>query len=404
MRCQARTTKGTRCKNKATRESNYCRLHARRITETEQPRHELIFTDALYYPYIEIPNEEWLKTASLYWNSLSTIVPRSMHVYRSSTAAVLQDAGVLHPLVVHPDMQELQGIAEEVLEYLDTQEGQRALLSFADIPVSRIHKDKLSNQLYRELTGTFRLHSDKMTRELFRRVIRQSGRRRSRKPWIEVSEAFALYYMTLLASRLSRAKGRALLTEEITAESLASRASLGSTIPRRPSEVPAEIAEGLLATLALKTISIGPGTPVSRILGFREKHETELAKFRSAIRQLIGKLTGPINIDALSSHIQSLYTDEVMPSLEDLRGRLRDHRITCGLTNLKLSTLAPASPTAVGFVLSQVGWSPLALVSGIGLSIALQTVNYRIQRRDILRQSPFSYILLAERRLGRRKR
>ena len=30
---------------------------------------------ALYYPFIDIQNEKWLKTALLYWDEIRTIVP-----------------------------------------------------------------------------------------------------------------------------------------------------------------------------------------------------------------------------------------------------------------------------------------------------------------------------------------
>lgn len=36
------------------------------------------FTKALYYPTIDILNEDWLKTAVLFWDEINTIVPESM--------------------------------------------------------------------------------------------------------------------------------------------------------------------------------------------------------------------------------------------------------------------------------------------------------------------------------------
>lgn len=40
------------------------------------------FTRALYYPFIDIQNSDWLKTAVLFWDCISTIVPEShQHPY-----------------------------------------------------------------------------------------------------------------------------------------------------------------------------------------------------------------------------------------------------------------------------------------------------------------------------------
>jgi hypothetical protein len=35
----------------------------------------MAFTRALFYPTIDIQNEDWLKTAILFWDEISTIVP-----------------------------------------------------------------------------------------------------------------------------------------------------------------------------------------------------------------------------------------------------------------------------------------------------------------------------------------
>ena len=37
----------------------------------------MAFTKALYYPWIDIKDESWLKTTILYWNHIQTIVPES---------------------------------------------------------------------------------------------------------------------------------------------------------------------------------------------------------------------------------------------------------------------------------------------------------------------------------------
>ncbi|UCZ56412.1 hypothetical protein LGV61_11870 [Desulfurispirillum indicum] len=38
----------------------------------------MAFTKSLYYPWIDIPDEAWLKTAGLYWDKIQTIVPSSI--------------------------------------------------------------------------------------------------------------------------------------------------------------------------------------------------------------------------------------------------------------------------------------------------------------------------------------
>ena len=65
----------------------------------------MAFTRALYYPTIDISNEAWLKTATLYWDEINTIVPSSIvHPYKRHTTQFLADEGVIRPLFVNSNM------------------------------------------------------------------------------------------------------------------------------------------------------------------------------------------------------------------------------------------------------------------------------------------------------------
>lgn len=51
----------------------------------------MLIQSALYYPYINIRNETWLKAAALYWKSVHRIVPHGFPTDDSRTVKVLQD-------------------------------------------------------------------------------------------------------------------------------------------------------------------------------------------------------------------------------------------------------------------------------------------------------------------------
>ena len=88
----------------------------------------MAFTRALYYPTIDITNEQWLKTAILYWDEISTIVPSSIdHPYRQRTTQFLADEGVIRPLFVNSDMDLIDGLTDDVLNYLNSNEGYQVL-------------------------------------------------------------------------------------------------------------------------------------------------------------------------------------------------------------------------------------------------------------------------------------
>jgi len=113
---------------------------------------------ALFYPYIDINDEQWLKTSLLYWDEIRTIVPETIkNPYQSNTTEALYDMELLTPIRVNSNMNEIEDLAESVLAYLSTNEGSRIVASNGQ-QNSIIHSEKLPYQL-RDFT---RIHPEKL--------------------------------------------------------------------------------------------------------------------------------------------------------------------------------------------------------------------------------------------------
>ena len=52
----------------------------------------------LYYPTINIPNENWLKNALLYWDNISSIVPYEDYYNLSPHLLYLQSCEIYKPI------------------------------------------------------------------------------------------------------------------------------------------------------------------------------------------------------------------------------------------------------------------------------------------------------------------
>lgn len=101
---------------------------------------------ALYYPWIDVADEAWLKTSLLYWDSVRTIVPESVDSpYLTTTGGALADAGFLVPVRVNSDMDEIRELTEEAIEYLDTNLAGE-LIARGTRRGRRIHVEKLSTK------------------------------------------------------------------------------------------------------------------------------------------------------------------------------------------------------------------------------------------------------------------
>jgi len=289
------------------------------------------FTVALYYPWIDINDESWLKSAALYWETIRTIVPESIHEpYSTRTALEFQDAGVLVPLRVHSRMNEIEGLAEDILNYLSSPEAAEMLVADRLPSCHRVHVDKLPETLHR----LARINPDKLPYEVQRILERAQGALGYRRDgWYNVDERFASFYMTLLATRLSERIGAGLLTDFPASNRLSVSAKLDAQQrdlfgqmrrrrefdaypPRRT--IPSTLAQGMLVNLIMKKIGIDPETPPGKILKFREDHAVELGR----LREKIGSLTESISSDSPIEHLQQrahdVYQNSVLPALHSL--------------------------------------------------------------------------------------
>lgn len=171
-----------------------------------------MFGKALYYPTIDINNEEWLKTAYLFWDGISTIVPESMadNAYQNATTQYLREEGYLQPIIVNPDCSIVQGMGEVIKEYALTDEGKAFLMQ-------EFRGDE-NYSFYRDRRRAFYLHHEKLPKTVGRLLLGDRNvdghldRKEYDDQWIRVTGNFADLYMTLLANKIADRDSLALLS------------------------------------------------------------------------------------------------------------------------------------------------------------------------------------------------
>lgn len=71
----------------------------------------------MYYPYIHIRDDNWLKAAALYWPRLARLTPEGFPQYDSETAKALDgDLGFF--LNIKPPATQVAQVAAEFLEFV----------------------------------------------------------------------------------------------------------------------------------------------------------------------------------------------------------------------------------------------------------------------------------------------
>jgi uncharacterized protein DUF6236 len=368
------------------------------------------FSQAIYYPWIDITDDAWLKTSLLYWDSVRTIVPVSIESpYSSLTAQALQDSGFLLPLRVHSEMEEIEELVPEVMAHLDSPEGLALLAGGRDGLTHDIHIQKLPETMGRLAD----IHPEKLPYEI-RRILGRIGSRSRGNQWLRVDEGFAMFYMTLLANQLAERVDAAVVTPSPAAERVAISARLDAKLPLIPwhrhgppwwreyeafgrrRRMPRRLAPGMLAELTVQRIAISSNTSVDDLLKFRDAHKDELARFRTEISNLAGAVNEDLPVEALRQRVSDIYSNQVDPAIADLKRALDGRRIRWlaeGL--LKLASLS-AGPALVAAGVPV----PTALLAGAGLSFVVLGTMYNVDKRDTLRKDPFSYVLSVKKELA----
>jgi hypothetical protein len=353
----------------------------------------MAFTKALFYPSIDIHNEDWLKTAILFWDEISTIVPASIDSpYQERATQYLRDEGLLSPIVVNPGHRFIEELAEDTINYLNTNEGFQLLTQGNEYV---IHRDKLP----REIIQLFDIHPDKLPYEIQYKFCH----RMTRDGWLRVDGRFANFYMTLLANRICEHLAIAPLTDNSLTSKLSDLYRLDNQFaingrdrdynyrPHNRNRY-INLSQGLLINMAIEGISIAEQTSLEDVVNFKRRHQDELGLFRKNVADLTKDIPADASLGQIKQMVENVYVNEFLPGYNGLKAALNGSGIKWVADNFMkvslISTGATALPTAL------LGLSvPYALLAGAGVSIISSLVSYNVDKRAMLRNNPYSYLL-----------
>ena len=357
----------------------------------------MAFTRALYYPTIDITNENWLKTAVLFWDEINTIVPESIdNPYKEISTQYLFDEGILKPLRVRSDMDTIEELTTDVLKYLNTNEGLQ-LLTPQNQGNARIHMDKIPREIREG-----RIHPQKLPYE----IRRQLERGFDNNEWVQVNLPFAIFYMTLLANKLCNDNSISPLTDNVFSSNLTDKARLDNQILynydyeyRRHRHNHINVEQGLLTNLIIESISINPNTALEDVVLFKRKYSDELGLFRTNIAKLTQQVSTDKSIEAIKQQVQDIYINEFLSSFNNFKKALSGSGIKWVSDNfMKVAFFSTGTsailPMALGLS------TPIALMTGAGVSLVSSAISYNIDKQRQLRENPYSYLLAINKHLA----
>lgn len=350
----------------------------------------MISSKALYYPTIDIRDEEWLKSAFLFWDGISTIVPESLEgrAYNNYSTQYLEGEGYLQPVIVNPDSEVVRMLVNRVKRYAETDEGKACL----NQPVS----NDVQNNPYMDGRSQFYLHHEKLPFEIQQLMADKIGD----DGWARVSANFANYYMTILANALASKHSMTLLTSSAPLADLTTRCSEDAakrlfTIPSHKGET--TNCQTLLVKMVIDGIKINPLTSFDDLIVFKRRHIDELNNFRDGLDGISGlNLSEDIDYDGLVQIVKDIYDRRVRLPLNDLKSALRCSRISF-LENIASISYTGITTAFFDKVTELTAFQQLLV--GAGIYVAVKSIKEFRNMRVIKRTSKMSYLLSIDRDL-----
>jgi len=402
-----------------------------------------MFNKTLYYPWIDIHDDSWVKTAILYWDEINTIVPFSMtDPYRSEVANLLTKERILCPFEVTPNCREVREASDIALQYLGTPEGLRLLNAGGE--QHRLHPSKMSYMLRSKLgMGQSRLHHGKMTAQLMDTI---SSARIDDDGFVNIDGKFSAYYMSALANRVANNNNLSTVADSRVYNQFNTKLTADGYVPQRNRTFircpecreqfdrftqemvkntgqcpqcqtdifyfydqrynrsaqfhaePRHLVDGMLADIVIQSIYIPNSVDVEKLLRFRQDHKDELSCFRGALQDITSSILdcGEVeDIRALRQRVSVAFKDRVQPEIKCLKAQLKSNKIKYILGDFSIGGMASLVGTTMG---TTIGAVPLLIAAGA--SICVSSIMYRSSRSNI-RTNPYSYVLSMEKKLTR---
>ena len=367
-----------------------------------------MFESALYYPTIDIHNERWLKSAVLFWDRIETIVPESEdHPYRRRSTRILQEEGFLFPRVVNPFCEEVSGLEQDVIRFMDTPEGKKSFIKpWGVSAVSMANRryltedreyndDRRRAYLTDKMSGIYRdfyIHVEKlpmMLRERLAGHVNEDG-------YVWASKGFMSFYMTLLANRICQNNRLALLTDRVNQNNLSNKILLEGLSPAGQRAREQKMKRGMMYQIIMDDIKIAPNTRMETIVQYKKDRRHELALFRAEMDSLTAFDIEGMDAKDIEHEIWSIYTKQVKPAIDGVKATLKDSGINwwSGLGTCVFTGLIPA---VLGFGTDMK--TNIAIGASECLGLALTTVPY-VRKRMELSGSPYSYLVKLDRQLS----
>jgi len=316
---------------------------------------------ALYFPYINLPDDDWLYLMLLYWDQLSSILP-SAYIFNPEELAphmpLLMKEGLVKPIYPQEVLHDVTDFGKPFLNYIRRHVRRRQLRDTGPEDRVPIHIEKLGG----------------VADELVDLRLAMPAE----YPWFNMDRRVANVFMSYLASVIGSLPE--VDSTSVTNDTDCFHLLIGYQVRIHPERV-------RLRHLVLKDIFPFPRGQITlnKIVKFKEKYGNELARFRNKIESLCIDLSNvPQQYREEQRHLR---VAELKDEVEFIAARMREtwHQIT-------FLDILPVLGAGAAVIAGVQGHQLVAATLGAqSLSTAVYQCLLRHRERNILLGHPLAY-------------
>lgn len=332
-----------------------------------------MLSHALYYPYIDFKDVNWIKSMSMFYDVIYRIVPDGL---------IPSDNEKLQPLLEDENIGKMidpisysANASEHFLAEIKNWDAAALCPSDGDIDLSRIHEDK----------------TDEKVKNLFKEL----GYKET-EGWSYVPTELASNYMLYLATEISIKNRLCLLTNEWAPWTATTYFNLNGNIDEfmMAYESDSKYIEDPYALYSLIISEISPinisEIPSEAIIKFREKRKDEISLFRKHIYKLF--------LELQSVEDPVVRYDRIIECIKKLEQAKNDYKKSADIIKTKgwigFSFLGFPAPLSLGQLFNIPFASTVALAAaGIAIGGLFNIKNTKEELRKLQKENPASFLV-----------
>lgn len=329
----------------------------------------------LYYPYINIKNEQWIRNALLYWDNISSIVPHTHYDELSPELLYLKEKEIYTP--IYPkDLFDSDFSNEFKKSFIRKLEHYEESIESKDTIIRKktIKSPELSNWI----------HQAKIPSDLYKFLNDKKYINNLADGWLELDDKIINIYMRTLAEYCIKTSENDMV--------------LGTSNKPNQNEIFEQNHKDIKSTCCeLKLIDCFPqpliDTSLDDIIKFKIQRKDELEAFKEKIKELENNIYRANSIEEIKHH-ETNFVENWKSCKKDYYKVLREAKIKCVLGNLSTLIALPFVKDA----LNAIGLDPLAeyIQNGVGLlNVVFNSINYTNIVNSKKYDSGFAYIIEA---------